>query len=39
MTSFGREGAGEVNWPTGMAVDSSGVVYVCDHKNKRVQLF
>ena len=41
MTSFGRRGKedGEFNYPLGVAVDDSGVVYVCDHSNHRVQLF
>ena len=41
VTSFGMtgEGVGEFNYPLGVAVDSSGVVYVCDHVNNRVQLF
>ena len=41
MTSFGRSGRvkGEFNTPLGIAVDSSGVVYVCDNSNYRVQLF
>ena len=32
MTSFGRrgKGPGEFEWPSGLAVDTSGVVYVCD---------
>ena len=38
MTSFGSEGGrrGEFENPRGLAVDSNGVVYVCDH---RLQLF
>ena len=38
---FSREesGAGEVYYPQGLAVDSSGVLYVCDYCNDRVQLF
>ena len=41
VTSFGRQGRGkgEFNLPLGMAVDSSGVVYVCDYCNNHVQLF
>ncbi len=32
LTSFGREGEGpgEFKYPRGLAVDVSGVVYVCD---------
>ena len=41
VTSFGRSGRGkgEFDTPLGMVVDSSGVVYVCDYLNNRVQLF
>jgi DNA-binding beta-propeller fold protein YncE len=41
VTSFGREGkgAGEFSCPHGLAVDNSGVVYVCDIFNNRVQVF
>ena len=41
VTSFGRKGAGpgEFNFPRGLAVDNSGVVYVCDHNNSRIQAF
>ena len=35
--SFG-EGPGQFNYPCGVAVNS-GVVYVCDHYNHRVQIF
>ena len=40
-TSFGQkgEGPGEINYPSGLAVDVSGVVYVCDYNNNRFQLF
>ncbi len=33
LTSFGREGKGpgEFEYPRGLAVDVSGVVYVCDN--------
>ena len=42
VTSFGRQGSGpgQFDRPRGLAVDSSGVVYVCDHKNNYcVQIF
>ena len=41
VTSFGRrgKGPGEFERPCGLAVDISGVVYVCDMENNRVQLF
>ena len=41
VTSFGKKGAvkGEFHYPTGMTVDKSGVVYVCDCRNDRVQMF
>ena len=41
VTSFGRGGGwpGAFWFPRGLAVDSSGVVYVCDQNNKRVQIF
>jgi hypothetical protein len=41
LTSWGRPGAGpgEFNLPHGIAVDSSGRVYVCDRENSRVQIF
>ena len=40
VTSFGRKGnkTGEFMCPRGVAVDS-GVVYVCDRDNNRIQLF
>ncbi len=40
VTSFGIEGdgPGEFKEPAGLALDSSGVVYVCDSSN-RIQLF
>ncbi len=37
LTSFGKNE--EFNSPYGLAVDASGVVYVCDHDNNRIQLF
>ena len=41
LTSFGRIGGdlGEFNRPIGLTVDHSGVVYVCDSDNDRVQVF
>lgn len=41
VTSFGKSGErpGAFRGPAGLAVDHSGVVYVCDYYNKRVQLF
>ena len=41
VTSFGRKGErpGEFVSPRGLAVDNSGVVYVCDLDNYRVQVF
>ena len=41
LTSFGGrgEGPGEFNFPCGLAVDSSGFVYVCDSFNNRIQVF
>ena len=42
MSSFGEEGVGpgEFKHPWGVAVDSSsGVVYVCDTRNSRIQVF
>ena len=41
VTSFGGEGRGpgEFVSPRGLAVDDSGVVYVCDWKNNRIQIF
>ena len=37
MTSLGKPG--ELHHPEKLAVDSSGVVYVCDDDNERVQVF
>ena len=41
VTSFGSvgNGPGQFDYPRGLAVDGSGVVYVCDGWNHRVQLF
>ena len=40
IKSFGSngEGPGQFSVPSGIAVDNSGVVYVCDETN-RIQLF
>ena len=41
VTAFGQKGKGdgEFNLPFGISVDKCGIVYVCDFKNNRVQLF
>ncbi len=41
ITSFGRSGerAGEFKYPSGLAIDTNGVVYVCDRDNNRILLF
>ena len=41
VSSFGSrgEGPGQFRFPRGVAVDYSGVVYVCDRDNNRVQIF
>ena len=41
VTSFGRKGngPGEFVFPTGVAVDNSGVVYVCDRSKNLLELF
>ena len=41
VTSFGSkgEGPGQFKAPRSIAVDNSGVVYVCDLGNHRIQLF
>ena len=41
LTSFGRRGGGigEFYGHHGLTVDSSGVLYVCDYTNDRVQIF
>ena len=41
ITSFGKRGRkeGEFDSPSGLAVDSDGILYVCDTDNKRLQLF
>ena len=40
VTSFGSEGSGpgQFKSPRGVAVDSGGVVYICDLHNDRLQL-
>ena len=41
LTSFGTKGREpeQFNGPSGIAVDKSGVVYVADTSNHRIQLF
>jgi tripartite motif-containing protein 2/3/tripartite motif-containing protein 71 len=41
VSSFGKEGSepGEFNFPRGLAVNDSGLLYVCDGENNRVQVF
>ena len=41
VTVFGRKGggAGEFRSPYGVAVGDCGVVYVCDDRNNRIQVF
>ena len=41
VTSFGSSGElpGQFRSPYGIAVDNSGVVYVCDTKNYRIAIF
>ena len=41
MTSFGTRGSqtGQFDFPTGIAVDNSGLVYVSDLHNHCVQVF
>ena len=41
VTAFGSKGKerGQFNRPRGLAVDSSGVLYVCDSENSRIQMF
>ena len=41
LKKFGREGKsdGQFNYPSGIAVDSSGYVYVADFNNYRIQQF
>ena len=41
LTSFGSKGNGpqQLQYPRGIAMDKSGIVYVCDFSNNRVQIF
>ena len=41
ITSFGKGGSGDgqFNLPAGLAIDSDGVLYVCDWNNSRIQMF
>jgi len=41
VTKWGSQGSGDgqFNWPEGVAVDSSGYVYVADEWNNRIQKF
>lgn len=41
VSSFGSKGKelGELTFPLGLAVDTSGVVYVCDSGNERIQMY
>ena len=41
LTSFGSHGSGpqQFSCPYGIAVDQSGMVYVADHSNNRIQVF
>ena len=41
LHSFGTQGSGEgeFNVPTGIAVDTSGNVYVCDSCNNRIVVY
>ena len=38
---FGSHGssAGQFSYPSGIACSPNGSVYVCDHYNKRIQIF
>ena len=41
VKTFGGTGSGpgQFDWPYGLAVDTCGVLYVCDRNNHRVQIF
>ena len=41
ITSFGSRGSGDgqFNRPSGLAIDSDGVLYICDNGNSRIQVF
>jgi PKD repeat protein len=41
VTKWGTSGAGDgqFNYPSGVAVDSSGILYVADFENHRIQMF
>lgn len=40
IESFGSpETFGKLNSPRGIAIDRDGFVYVCDHRNSRIQVF
>ena len=41
ITSFGELGRGDrqFNYPSGLAIDSGGVLYACDFINSRIQVF
>ena len=41
LQSFGQKGSGEKNFdrPMGIAIDSNKILYVCDSKNDRIQIF
>ena len=41
IRSFGQQGSGngQLNYPTGVAVDADGLVYVCSNGNHRIEVF
>jgi len=41
MQCFGQKGSGdkEFNRPSGIAIDQNRILYVCDSKNKRIQIY
>ena len=41
LTSFGTKGEGHCKFknPVGIAVDTSGIVYVCDTGNNKIKIF